>query len=121
MLERLTKICLALPEAVRRDAGPHAGFLVRKKQVDFVEDKVKTLFGFGDLAEKCVKFFVSVFLGGGNPYEDIQVFQELPDLLPMCCQKTVKVRKIAKDYVTDRFGVVRDFAPWEGRFVKIIR
>jgi predicted DNA-binding protein (MmcQ/YjbR family) len=30
-LPRLTKICLALPEAVREDHGRHAGFLVRKK------------------------------------------------------------------------------------------
>ena len=30
-LVRLTKICLALPEAVRQDYGEHAGFLVRKR------------------------------------------------------------------------------------------
>jgi hypothetical protein len=30
-LTRLTKICLALPEAVRRDSGSHAAFLVRDK------------------------------------------------------------------------------------------
>ena len=30
-LARLTKICLALPEALRRDMGQHAAFLVRKK------------------------------------------------------------------------------------------
>ena len=30
-LGRLTKICLALPEATRRDSGRHAAFLVRKK------------------------------------------------------------------------------------------
>ena len=30
-LARLTKICLALPEATRRDSGRHAAFLVRKK------------------------------------------------------------------------------------------
>ena len=29
-LTRLTKICLALPEATRRDCGSHAAFLVRK-------------------------------------------------------------------------------------------
>jgi hypothetical protein len=29
-LVRLTKICLALPEAARRDSGSHAAFLVRK-------------------------------------------------------------------------------------------
>src|SRR5437016_6498687 len=29
-LARLTKICLALPEAARRDSGSHAAFLVRK-------------------------------------------------------------------------------------------
>ncbi len=29
-LTRLTKICLALPEAARRDSGSHAPFLVRK-------------------------------------------------------------------------------------------
>jgi phosphoribosylglycinamide formyltransferase-1 len=28
---RLTKICLALPEAARRDCGSHAAFLVRKR------------------------------------------------------------------------------------------
>ena len=30
-LAKLTKLCLALPEATRRDAGDHAGFMVRKK------------------------------------------------------------------------------------------
>jgi hypothetical protein len=30
-LARLTEICLALPEASRRDSGSHATFLVRKK------------------------------------------------------------------------------------------
>src|ERR1039457_3218095 len=30
-LDRLTKICLALPETTRDCHGPHAGFLVRKK------------------------------------------------------------------------------------------
>ena len=29
-LARLTKICLALPDAARRDSGSHAAFLVRK-------------------------------------------------------------------------------------------
>jgi hypothetical protein len=29
-LVRLTKICLALPEAARKDSGSHAAFLVRK-------------------------------------------------------------------------------------------
>jgi|SRR5580698_2572939 hypothetical protein len=31
MLARLTRICLALPEAVREDKGSHAAFLVRKR------------------------------------------------------------------------------------------
>src|SRR5262252_1439740 len=30
-LERLTKVCLALPEAARKVMGRHASFLVRKK------------------------------------------------------------------------------------------
>ena len=30
-LPRLTRICLALPEAARRDCGSHAAFLVRKR------------------------------------------------------------------------------------------
>ncbi len=30
-LTRLTKICLALPEAARQDSGSHAAFLVRKR------------------------------------------------------------------------------------------
>jgi len=30
-LTRVSKICLALPEATRRDSGSHAAFLVRKK------------------------------------------------------------------------------------------
>jgi hypothetical protein len=30
-LTRLSKICLALPEATRQDMGSHASFLVRKK------------------------------------------------------------------------------------------
>jgi phosphoribosylglycinamide formyltransferase-1 len=30
-LAKLTKLCLALPEATRRDTGDHAAFLVRKK------------------------------------------------------------------------------------------
>jgi hypothetical protein len=30
-LGRLTKICLALPEATREDSGRHAAFLVRKR------------------------------------------------------------------------------------------
>ena len=30
-LARLSKICLALPEAARRDSGSHAAFLVRKR------------------------------------------------------------------------------------------
>lgn len=30
-LARLTKICLALPEAARQDCGSHAAFLVRKR------------------------------------------------------------------------------------------
>jgi predicted DNA-binding protein (MmcQ/YjbR family) len=30
-LTRLSKICLALPEAVREDKGDHAAFLVRKR------------------------------------------------------------------------------------------
>jgi predicted DNA-binding protein (MmcQ/YjbR family) len=30
-LVRLTEVCLALPEATRRDMGQHAAFLVRKK------------------------------------------------------------------------------------------
>ncbi len=30
-LVRLTKVCLALPEATRRDSGSHAAFLVRKR------------------------------------------------------------------------------------------
>ena len=31
LLTRLTRICLALPEAERRDCGGYAGFLVRKR------------------------------------------------------------------------------------------
>jgi hypothetical protein len=31
LLERVSKICLALPEAMRADMGSHAGFTVRKK------------------------------------------------------------------------------------------
>jgi phosphoribosylglycinamide formyltransferase-1 len=30
-LAKLTRLCLALPEATRRDTGDHAAFLVRKK------------------------------------------------------------------------------------------
>jgi hypothetical protein len=30
-LTRVSKICLALPEATRRDSGSHAAFLVRKR------------------------------------------------------------------------------------------
>jgi len=30
-LRRLSKICLALPKATRRDSGPHAAFLIRGK------------------------------------------------------------------------------------------
>ncbi len=30
-LTRLSKICLALPEATRQDSGSHAAFMVRKK------------------------------------------------------------------------------------------
>ena len=38
-LTRLTKICLALPEATRTDQGRHAAFLVRKKTfVYFLDD-----------------------------------------------------------------------------------
>src|SRR5207244_403536 len=38
-LARLTKICLALPEAARRDTGSHAAFLVRKSTfVYFLND-----------------------------------------------------------------------------------
>jgi hypothetical protein len=32
-LNRLTKICLALPEAARRDSGSHAAFLVRGMRI----------------------------------------------------------------------------------------
>ena len=32
-LARLTKICLALPEATRRDSGSHAAFVVRGKAI----------------------------------------------------------------------------------------
>ena len=32
-LNRLTKICLALPEAARRDSGSHAAFLVRGTRI----------------------------------------------------------------------------------------
>jgi predicted DNA-binding protein (MmcQ/YjbR family) len=31
LLARLTRICLALPEAERQDSGSHAAFLVRKR------------------------------------------------------------------------------------------
>jgi predicted DNA-binding protein (MmcQ/YjbR family) len=31
LLARLTKICLSLPEASRRDSGDHAAFVVRKR------------------------------------------------------------------------------------------
>lgn len=37
-LARLTKICLALPEATRCDMGRHAGFLVRKKTFAYFLD-----------------------------------------------------------------------------------
>jgi predicted DNA-binding protein (MmcQ/YjbR family) len=30
-IDRLSKICLALPDAVREDKGDHAAFLIRKK------------------------------------------------------------------------------------------
>jgi len=37
-LARLTKICLALPEATRQDSGRHASFLVRKKTFAYYLD-----------------------------------------------------------------------------------
>src|SRR3954453_14524569 len=37
-LTRLTKICLALPEATRTDQGRHAAFLVRKKTFAYFLD-----------------------------------------------------------------------------------
>ena len=37
-LTRLTKICLALPEATRESMGRHAGFLVRKKVFTYFLD-----------------------------------------------------------------------------------
>ena len=37
-LARLTKICLALPEASRNTMGRHAGFLVRKKTFAYYLD-----------------------------------------------------------------------------------
>lgn len=37
-LVRLTEICLALPEATRRDTGKHATFLVRKKTFAYFLD-----------------------------------------------------------------------------------
>jgi hypothetical protein len=37
-LERLTKICLALPEATREIMGRHAGFKVRKKTFAYFMD-----------------------------------------------------------------------------------
>ncbi len=37
-LVRLTKICLALPEATRHCTGRHAGFLVRKKTFAYFLD-----------------------------------------------------------------------------------
>jgi len=37
-LIRLTEICLALPEASRRDSGSHATFLVRKKTFAYFLD-----------------------------------------------------------------------------------
>jgi hypothetical protein len=37
-LVRLTKICLALPEAVREVSGRHAGFTVRKKVFTYFLD-----------------------------------------------------------------------------------
>ena len=37
-LARLTEICLALPEATRRDQGRHASFLVRKKTFAYFLD-----------------------------------------------------------------------------------
>ena len=37
-LARLTAICLALPEATRRDLGRHASFLVRKKTFAYYLD-----------------------------------------------------------------------------------
>jgi len=35
---RLTKICLALPEATRQDSGRHAAFLVRKRTFAYYLD-----------------------------------------------------------------------------------
>jgi hypothetical protein len=37
-LARLTRICLALPEAAREDAGDHAAFLVRGKKFAYYLD-----------------------------------------------------------------------------------
>jgi predicted DNA-binding protein (MmcQ/YjbR family) len=37
-LKRLTEICLALPEAARRDMGQHAAFMVRKKTFAYYLD-----------------------------------------------------------------------------------
>jgi hypothetical protein len=37
-LTRLTKICLALPEATRQMMGRHAGFYVRKKTFAYFQD-----------------------------------------------------------------------------------
>jgi hypothetical protein len=37
-LARLTKICLALPEATRQDSGRHAAFLVRKRTFAYYLD-----------------------------------------------------------------------------------
>jgi predicted DNA-binding protein (MmcQ/YjbR family) len=37
-LARLTKICLALPEATRKLSGPHAGFYVRKRSFAYFLD-----------------------------------------------------------------------------------
>jgi len=34
-LKRLSKICLALPEAVRKDMGSHAAFLVRNRTFSY--------------------------------------------------------------------------------------
>jgi len=87
------------------------GFTIREQQVHLVQHEVEILPRLGNQAEKGIESFIGIFLGSGDPYEEIQMFQELQHLFPMPAQETVKVGKIAEQNMANGVGGVGDFAP----------
>ncbi len=81
------------------------------KKVRLVQYKIEILPGLGYQFQKLVGGFVGVFFRGGDPDQDVQIFEEIENTLPVLSHEAVKIRQVTQEYVLYGLCPVSNFPP----------